>query len=62
MGHNYVFLFLIYNDNIPPNYTPQKPNHCFSQQLGYCSCVTILPMLIHRMQYLLIIQWDTGLL
>jgi len=31
--------------------TQQKPNCCFSKQLGYCSCVTILPMLIQRMQY-----------
>jgi len=29
----------------------QKPNCCFSKQLGYCSCMTILPMLIQRMQY-----------
>jgi len=29
--------------------TQQKPNCCFSKQLGYCSCVTILPMLIQRM-------------
>jgi len=27
----------------------QKPNFCFSTQLGYCSCVTILPMLIQIM-------------
>ena len=27
----------------------QKPNCCFAKQLGYCSCVTILPMLIQRM-------------
>jgi len=26
----------------------QKPNCCFSKQLGYCSCVTILPVLIER--------------
>jgi len=31
--------------------TQQKPNCCFSKQRGYCSCVTILPMLIQRMQY-----------
>ena len=24
--------------------TQQKPNCCFSKQLGYCSCVTILPI------------------
>ena len=29
--------------------TQQKPNCCFSIQLGYCSCVTILPMLILTM-------------
>jgi len=29
--------------------TQQKPNCCFSKQLGYCSCVTILPMLILTM-------------
>jgi len=29
--------------------TQQKQNCCFSKQLGYCSCVTILPMLIQKM-------------
>ena len=28
-----------------------KTNCCFSEQLGCCGCVTILPMLIQRMQY-----------
>ena len=32
----------------------------FSKQLGYCSCVTILPMLIERMRYSYSNQWDTG--
>jgi len=29
--------------------TQQKPNCCFSKQLGYSSCVNILPVLIQRM-------------
>jgi len=31
--------------------TQQKPHCCFSKQLGYCSCVTILPLLTWRIQY-----------
>jgi len=34
----------------------QKPNSCFSKQPGYCSCVTIFPMLI-LIKYLMVCWW-----
>jgi len=27
-----------------------KPNFCFSKEFGYCTCVTILPMLISQFE------------
>ena len=52
MHINQHLTYMVYCSSSWYIYTQQKPSSCFSKQPGYCSCVTILPMLIQRMQYL----------
>ena len=50
--HSAVIASRVVKSSTSTGTTQQKPNCCFSKQLGYSSCVTILPMLIQRVQYM----------